>query len=425
MKGWNGFLSMRMAVVLAAGWAGAVGAGEANYRPYIVGERAAGMGGAVAATAEGMDACFYNPAGLGGEKRDSISVNGTLYGLQNFETEDAAFPGEDFEVSSFATIPTGLSAVRRLKEGTVAAFSVFAPSQSSAREIQAYEDRQHYYNYSQDEQTLQLGPSIGHVFNERLSAGASVFGVYQTASEFQNLYWGESSYTYTANYTYSVIGVIGSVGIQWRLADEWALGLAFTTPSATLTGSGRVQLSEVIGDSAVSAADALYNDDLEADNGLPAQLRVGLGWQRKGVASVGLDVEHHLARSYDWMEGTQDGEPLVIRQKREAVTDVQLGGEYIVRNRYPVRAGFFTSFSSAPGLDVENASMPSQIDLYGLTASVGSIGENVVLNVGLSYVWGDGDAFGTRLDDAGDLQTDVTTTRERSLYAFASTAYRF
>ena len=85
----------------------------------------------------------------------------------------------------------------------------------------------------------------------------------------------------------------------------------------------------------------------------------------------------------------------------------------------------FTSLSSAPDLDPEDASSPSQIDLYGATASVGSSGENVVLNCGLSYVWGSGDAYGTRLDDSGTLETVVTDTTESGLYAFASTTYRF
>jgi long-chain fatty acid transport protein len=416
---------MGVALAIATCMAGMALAGEANYQPFIVGERAAGMGGAVAATADGMDACFYNPAGLGAEKRDSISVNGTLYGIQNYETKDAAFPGEDFDISSFVTIPTGLSAVKKIKDGTVAAFSVFVPSQSSAREIQAYVDQQHYYNYSQDEQTLQLGPSIGHVVNERLSIGASVLGLYQTASEFENLYWGDYSYTYAVNYKYSVMGVIGTFGVQYRLADEWAAGLVCTTPSATITGDGRVQASEVLGGETEAGADALYYEDLDADNGIPAQFRAGIGWRRPDVASAGLDVTHHLARSYDWMSGTQGGEDIVVRQERESVTDVQLGGEYIVRKRYPLRAGFFTSFSSAPDLNVEQSSTLSQVDLYGLTASVGSIGENVVLNFGLSYVWGEGDALGTSLDEAGDLQLSVTDKRESGLYAFASTAYRF
>ena len=414
-----------LATCAVMGAAARSGAGEANYQPYVVGERAAGMGGAVTATADGMDACYYNPAGLGSETRDSISVNGTLYGIRTFETKDAAFPGEDFKVSSFATIPTGLSAVKKLRNGTVAAFSVFVPSQSSAREIQAFPDRQHYYNFSQDEQTLYLGPSLGHVVNDRLALGASVFGVYQTASEFQNLYWGDYSYTYTANYKYNVVGVVGSLGAQYRIADEWTVGAVFTTPSATLSGRGRFQISEVLGDSETADAGAVYYDELDADNGLPAQLRAGLAWQRAGMGSVGFDVTHHFSRSYDWMSGTQDGEAVAIRQEREAVTDLQLGGEYVFRKRYPLRAGVFTSFSSAPDLDPESDPATSQVDLYGATASVGSVGENVVINLGFSYVWGEGDALGARFNDAGELEGVVSRTRESGLYAFASTAYRF
>lgn len=414
-----------MAICAALAAAARCDAGEANYQPYVVGERAAGMGGAVTATADGMDACFYNPAGLGYETRDSLSVNGALYGLQTYEMKDAAYPGEDFEVSSFATIPTGLSAVRKLRNGAAAAFSVFVPSQSGAREIKAFPERQHYYNYSQDEQTIYLGPSFGCVLGERLALGASVFGTYQTASEFQNLYWGDYAYSYSANYKYSVIGAVGTVGAQFNLADEWAAGLVFTTPSATLSGNGTVQLSEVIGATDGAAAGALYYDDLDADNGLPALLRAGLAWRRPGVGSVGFDVTHHFSRRYDWMSGTQDGEAVVIRQEREAVTDVQLGGEYVFRKRYPLRAGAFTSFSSAPDLAANGDSQVNQVDLYGVTASVGSVGDNVVMNLGLSYVWGEGDALGTRLDAAGELESFVSRTRESGLYAFASTAYRF
>ena len=202
-------------------------------------------------------------------------------------------------------------------------------------------------------------------------------------------------------------------------------GVTVTTPSATLSGNGRIQISEVMGNAEVANADALYNENMDADNGLPAQVRAGIGWSRPGVGSAGLDVIHHFSGGFNWMEGIQDGEPVTIRQEREAVTDVQVGSEYIVRKRYPVRAGFFTSFSSAPDLDPEETSTPDQVDLYGLTASVVVIGENVVLNLGLSYVFGDGDSFGTRFNDAGGLETRITETSDRSLYAFASTAYRF
>ena len=42
--------TMRRIAFLALALAGTTRAGEANYQPFIVGERAAGMGGAVCAT---------------------------------------------------------------------------------------------------------------------------------------------------------------------------------------------------------------------------------------------------------------------------------------------------------------------------------------------------------------------------------------
>lgn len=410
---------------LAAGLAMEAAAGEANYQPYIVGERAAGMGGAVTATADGMDACFYNPAGLAGETRNSISVNGTLYGIQNLKTRDAAFPGEELDVSSFVTIPTGLSAVRRLADGTVAAFSVFVPLSGEAREIKTFSEREHYYNFSQDGQMLQSGFSIGHRLNPRLSIGASLFGIYETASSFLNLYWGDFAYAYSENFKYSVIGAIGTLGVQCRMSDENWLGLSVTTPSLKLSGTGRIQVNEVQGADDEAGARAVYFDDLDADNGRPARIRLGWGWKRPGIGSIGIDVTHHFSREFNWTDGSRGEDSVTIRKKRLAVMDVQAGCEYIFRKRYPLRAGCFTSFSSAPDVDPEEDSASSQIDLYGVTISAGVVGENVVMNVGLSYVWGEGTAPGVRFDDEGFLHNDTTRTREQSLYAFASTAYRF
>ena len=76
-------------------------------------------------------------------------------------------------------------------------------------------------------------------------------------------------------------------------------------------------------------------------------------------------------------------------------------------------------------MDPADDAAPSRIDLYGVTLSAGVVGENVVMNVGLSYVWGEGDARGVRFDDEAFLSEERTRTREQALYAFASTAYRF
>ena len=397
------------------------GAGEANYQPYIVGERAPGMGGAVCATAEGMDAAFYNPAGLGWVRRDSISVNGTFYGLQHYKTDDTLFPGEALGVDSFITIPAGISGVNRLGANAVGAFSVFVPSQSSAKEIRAFAERQHFYNSSYDEQTLWIGPSLGYAVNDRLTLGASVFVVYQNVTQFNNLYWGDYSYAYAVNYDYLSWGLMAAIGAQYRLAEHWHVGLTVMSPSLALYGSGRWQEHGLLSDGQAHNADYVFLEDLDAVNGLPTQLKLGLAWQVPKKVTLGLDVTHHFARSYDVLSNDKDALP----RHRQAVTDVQAGGEYYIGGRYPIRAGAFTSFSAAPDVDpLDNYAMP-HVDLYGLTASVGLEREHLVVSVGLNYIFGSGEALGRTFAGDKSLQGAVTHTDERALYFFLTTAYLF
>lgn len=396
-------------------------AGEANYQPYSVGERAPGMGGAVCATAEGMDAAFYNPAGLGRVKRDSISVNGTFYGLQHYSTDDSLFPGEALGVDSFITIPAGISGVHRLGDGLVGAFSVFVPSQSSAKEIRAFAERQHFYNSSYDEQTLWAGPALGWQVNDRLTLGAAAYLVYQNVTQFNNLYWGDYAYAYAVNYDYMTWGLVASAGAQFKLTEQWSLGLTLQSPSVALYGSGKWQEHGLMADGRPSNADYVYMDDLDAVNGLPLQFKLGLAWQMPKKASVGVDVTHHFARSYDALSKGD----LALDRHREAVTDVQAGIEYYVGGRYPVRAGAFTSFSAAPEVDVQDLYALSHVDLYGLTASVGMESEHVVVNLGLNYIFGSGQAIGRSFNATHILQSAVVHTDEQALYLFFTTAYLF
>jgi long-subunit fatty acid transport protein len=405
-----------MALVLAP-----VGAGEANYQPYIVGERAPGMGGAVCATAEGMDAAFYNPAGLGRVQRNSISVNGTFYGLQHYKTDDTLFPGEALGVDSFITIPAGISGVNRLGANAVGAFSVFVPSQSSAKEIRAFAEREHFYNSSYDEQTLWAGPSLGYQVNDRLTLGASVFVVYQNVSQFNNLYWGDYAYSYAVNYDYASWGLLAAIGAQYRLAEHWSVGLTVLSPSLALYGTGRWQEHAVLSDGSARNADSIYLENLDAVNGLPTQLKLGVAWQLPRKITLGADVTHHFARSYDVLSHDEEA----LRRHRQAITDVQAGAEYYINGRFPVRAGAFTSFSAAPDVDPSDKYAMPHVDLYGLTASVGLESEHLIVNAGLNYIFGSGEALGRTFAGDKTLQGAVTHTGEQALYFFLSTAYLF
>ncbi|MFN2351330.1 MAG: outer membrane protein transport protein [Kiritimatiellia bacterium] len=168
-------LIWRIVMGLLCGWlaAGAASA-QYNYQNYLVGDRAAGMGGAAAASAEGVDACYYNPAGLAQMRGNSLSLSGSLYGKQAYRSQDGMFPGEDARYNSFVTIPTTVGGVWKMRERLTLAFSVLVPERMAYNELRSFRDNTHVYNYSADEQMLWFGPSAAWQVDERLSCGVSL-----------------------------------------------------------------------------------------------------------------------------------------------------------------------------------------------------------------------------------------------------------
>src|SRR5947209_18962765 len=71
-------------------------ADDANFRPYIVGSRAAGMGGAFTALADDGSGPYYNPGGLAFVRRSQVSLSGSVYGVVSGSNADALGDGHDF-----------------------------------------------------------------------------------------------------------------------------------------------------------------------------------------------------------------------------------------------------------------------------------------------------------------------------------------
>ena len=424
-------------IVICALVPGKLSASESNYQPYVIGLRASGMAGAVNADAEEMDACYYNPAGLADSHTGSISASANLYGIQYTKTDDNLYPGDDLKASTLATIPTGISFIYPYNDKMKFAFSVFVPMQISAKEIEAFtsenlelnENTEHYYNFSNSLQVFLIGPSLGYKVNSNLNLGVSAYCAYTTSSQFLNLFWKDYNYSFSSNYKYSVYAALISSGIQYKLTDVFNLGLTVTSPSIRIAGKGTLYESAVMNSSQIQEPKSLYKGDLKADNGIPAQIKMGISYNVPKNFALGFDATYHFAHSYDWLEEDGASPPPndtdSIRRSHRAVTDFQAGGEYYFKNKYPVRAGFFTSFSSAPDADPGKPNELPQIDLYGFTGSFGIEVEHVITTLGAQYVFGDGQTVGYKLIDKDTLEGTVVNTHEDSIYISLSTAYIF
>ena len=407
-------------IILPALWAD-----DSNYQRYMVGDRAAGMGGAVVSIANGVDACYYNPAGLGRVKANTLSISANLYGFEKYSVDDAWFPNEDFNTTSFISIPTTMGSIFKLgSKNAAVAFSVFIPDKTSFHEITAFTDRQHYTTYSRDDQQLWIGPSIGGNITPQISLGLSVFGVYRTYSEFESIYWGNSpSLSISQDIKAYTLNVASIWGIQFHPTDRWNCGLTFQTPQFSVLENGEVQYQYMFQQ---SDSGSFYADNLTVKNDMPMQISVGIGQDEQDVYAWGVDLSWHLPTSFTSIEGeSQTGSNVATRIQRKGIVDVNLGGEYIIRKKYPVRAGFFTSFSSAPDVDINNPNSIGQIDEYGLTLSVGRRSSIIDANIGLNYLFGHGDELGYDLNEKGDMVHKVVSAREQRIYMFFNTSYHF
>lgn len=402
-------------------------ANEANYQHYILGDRAAGMGGAACAIANGVEAVYYNPAGLAGTPRDSLSLSANLYGFQKFTEENAFLPGEDFESDSFQSIPSSVGGTLRASPDWVLGFGVFVPFRNTIFDGATYPADRHYYSVAIDNQTMWAGPAVGWQATPRLSLGLSVFGAYQTHSSLMNFYWGDEALAYTRDIAYSSLGLVGVLGVQYRLTDRLRLGATLTSPCQNLTGEGNVTENIVSGSAGgESQSEVADYQELDAENGAPASFRVGLGWGSEREFLLSADVAYHLARTFDPLSGrSPEGEPVAVTQHHEEVLDFSLGAEYYFRRKFPVRAGFFTSHSSAPDPEVDQTDEPGQIDLYGVTATVGVETKNASSNIGLNYLWGEGRALGWGTDSHGEVVNTLSDSNETHLYLVFNTQYYF
>ena len=415
--------NLTLAAALAAGMLSqSASATDGRYRDFVIGERAGGMGGAAIATATDVDAIYYNPAGLAHSQGDSISLSANLYGVQHYKAEGGLDWGADDKSDTFVTIPGAMGGVSRLSDEWVGGFGVFAPKQEKRHLITADDARRNFSHGDYNDQTLWIGPAFAwSPADSRLSFGAGLFAVYRDCSISQSAFRA-GDYAMNAALDLQTLGILATAGAQIDLGDGWSAGATVQTPNIRVWDDGTLSINASMEDDADFDM-GVYSTDVKADNYIPCQLGVGIGRTVPGKWGFGLDATYHPSHSYDLMRWNVDGMSVSESMHLHSVLDVSIGGEYIVAERYPIRAGFYTAFSSIRVPDDPDSTdfITSDIDMYGITFSVGRRGENMSVNLGIDYAFGSGKDLGN--GTSGD-KVRIDCDRD-VLLATVSTTYYF
>jgi hypothetical protein len=428
-----------------------------NYRPYVLGLRTAGMGGAATAFGQDSAMAWINPAGLAKAGNNTFAMSANTYMLEQFAVNDYFTASEAFrfeqglsenfaqaslDSSRISVFPSCISYILQLDTAgdMMLGLSLIVPYQGSQRKHQKsllnlgsvvwrneYVETRHSIHY-------EIGPSLAMRWGI-ISLGASAFFRY-TPIEMEQ-------FSDTSLVSPTIRGVAfgplmgnarGSsydldfvAGAQLGpIAGGLYMGLTLHSPSVHLGGS--VSFYENYNYFAGQNVDTGENDfsythSTLSDNDLevrtPFWLSFGLGYEKSGSFALAADVSYYLPYSYVSQSGTQlyttissqaiegnnvntSSVDFSTETSRQGVINANLGIEFFLSPRIVLRVGGFTDFAARDIVALEERNSYDvgtySVDRFGGTLGVAYSGDSSQFQLALMYLGGLGDIIAMQLD---------------------------
>lgn len=357
-----------------------------NYQ-YVIGERAAGLGGAYTAIANDSTSLWYNPAGLAKIQDFHLNISANTYSYLKTKTEGywqlpkqgGGTESINMEESDFSVVANTLIFGKKLGERQAVSFGLIIPYQDTllgTMEAKGITDPGGNTLSFKDETSLvskyylaMLG--YGAQIDNDLNVGASVgLGYYKaTLKDSWLLYYTDSStfeFLDAANTTIDDTQYTMQLGIgtQMEIDRNQKLGFYAQTPTYRISGETTVKdFSCTVDNSSYSGGCAPQEEKSKDDpfkQVLPAFVSLGYGYERPGSLGFSLDIVPVFPVS----GGESDA--------KNTVVNIKAGLEKYLSDSMIVRGGLFTDFSQKDDVKatVETPDGTDKIDFYGGTLSL-------------------------------------------------------
>lgn len=427
---------------------------EISKQNYLIGEQAAGMGGAFTAMSSDPACSYYNPAGLAGLKKPGLSVSASVYQGHWEEYEDLLNVDQDLSSGlsseTFSTFPSTVAYALPVC-GTdceslnhVLAVSLLVPDydhfEGKVGELQGLYPIDIKGSYFTEEETYWAGPSYAISIGGWLRMGLSVFGLVHLSSRRINTSFkaqGESDQGLGFNwYSASTIDVSGwsvsmlvQAGIQVDLGDSLTLGLTLRSPTfGTIYSSveglaiNSFYLEDLNGNPLVNSETPGYVDRVDItgvslNQKLPLMIGAGVVLRLSDWWELALDGSFYLPQGrYAEFSGgiifpkDPQGMPITdlsravdptLERQYSWVLNGNLGSQFRLNQEMVLRLGVFTNFSEVDE-DFHHSNQFRRAEamilpvLSGFGASLGGslIGKRTTTSFALVYVYGYGHTYG-------------------------------
>ena len=400
--------------------------GQANYQNYLVGERAAAMGGAYTALADDASGAYYNPAGTAFSAGSSISASANLYGYVTTSQKDALGAGRDVSSRGFNPIPSSVGSLFKVGDPTAhgrpltLGFQVFAPN-SFTRDTELLTTDAAGRDLALSERinwnVLYLGPTAAYRASEGLAFGLGAYLQYASYSFRQASLAADATGAAAQRWRLwelDAYGLTGNLGVNYR-DGLLHLGASVWSPTLELSGESARTLyctASASGPCSATAATSRSSERGKARFLEPLHGTVGVALARSREFAASVDVSVYAPLEFDLVD--LSGTPHI---DNHLTVNANVGGELYVTRKIPVRLGFWTNLSANREPSLANPrNRVEAIDFYGISAGSGYLSDKGATTVGVNYAFGSG----TVLRDAA-----VTQTSGQMLLFLLATSYTF
>ncbi|MCB0412745.1 MAG: hypothetical protein KDD50_00325 [Bdellovibrionales bacterium] len=363
-----------------------------NYNTILIGDRAAGMGGAFTAlTGDPSGSSFYNPAALARSGQSTFSAAANVYAKY-----DVKFGEPESLLAAPLRINRGRISSIPASSGTVYSFGNFALGLSiifpdfdiyNGDIVSTTNDTNSFLNLR--DESLWIGGSVALNISEKSALGLTMYytlrGLSRSVSD-KSLNGSVTSIT-TEDKSLSQNSLIYILGYYTQLNPQWSFGFSHRFSSLPIDGTGTYFKTQIDTNGSTNAAVAEFN--IPSSTRIPSKTTIGLGFKDVDRKTYSLDISFYGTESYyDLIDPSISD----FIQHRET-WNINLGYEEYLRDWLALRLGLFTNYSSQPRIpdNPNNQRYGDHIDMWGFSTNFAIYtSDKTTITLGGFYTGGQG-----------------------------------
>lgn len=363
-------------------YAAAAQADNYHYNNILIGDRAAGMGGAYSAISDDPSGLYYNPAGIAHAAGASLNGSVNAYSTTYSEYKNV-FGDKSWKRTSSGLIPNFFGLIQPFAGG-MAGFSVVVTDAVADDQDQHFSNftptggvpvQDYYINFNNQDTTYNIGPSFAYKPHDDLAIGLSLYGHYRKQQFIlnQQVYLASAEQVWTNSYFQIVeYGINPVLGLMWSPLERLSLGMTLRKTMLLRSNSRAQTTSKEASDTVISQP---VIDTFTQRREQPLQLNIG--------GAYFVDDRLLFSADVTWNQSAGN---------RQSVVNFAAGSEYYITTQWALRSGLFSNFANTPKLSAARTGQLEHVDLYGGSFSVTRFTRNSSLSLGINGSLGNGQA---------------------------------